>query len=331
MLIKRAVDVTLTQVWTPSSESKSLFANGSVALISIFGSKGYADVSQIKDCYKAQKNKDLDTVIDVGFEGKQPIKEAAFKHALLALCVRPDVRDARYIYSALNNTAKRLGKVDDDVLNEIFITRTPQELTAIASTYPDTTLARGATLAAQIASQISGTGPYESALLNLLRDRKDGNVDTQIDQLFNAGENKLDGTDEAKFVEILTTCSHAHALNLSAAYKAKYGSSLEDIIADEFDSRLEQRLKNLLTGLVVSTEAFIAKKLAETKDPEAINRLIICNREIPGRLQIIHRLLNETDILPSRRFLETVLRAQCSENKYQKRLLGAMIAPRRRF
>jgi len=314
--------VTLTQVWTPSSESKSLFANGSVALISIFGSMGYADIGQMKDYYKAQKNKDLDTVIDVGFEGKQPIKEAAFKHALLALCVRPDVRDARYIYSAL----KKIVKVDDDVLNEIFITRTPQELTAIASTYPDTTLARGATLAAQIASQISGNTPYERALLNLLKDRKDGNVDTQIDELFNAGENKLDGTDEAKFIEILTTCSHAHALNLSAAYKAKYGSSLEDIIADEFDSRLELRLKNLLTGLVVSTEAFIAKKLAETKDPETINRLIICNREIPGRLQIIHRLLNETDILPSRRFLETVLRTQCSDNKYQKRLLGAIIA-----
>jgi len=314
--------VTLTQVWTPSSESKSLFANGSVALISIFGSMGYADIGQMKDYYKAQKNKDLDTVIDVGFEGKQPIKEAAFKHALLALCVRPDVRDARYIYSAL----KKIVKVDDDVLNEIFITRTPQELTAIASTYPDTTLARGATLAAQIASQISGNTPYERALLNLLKDRKDGNVDTQIDELFNAGENKLDGTDEAKFIEILTTCSHAHALNLSAAYKAKYGSSLEDIIADEFDSRLELRLKNLLTGLVVPTEAFIAKKLAETKDPETINRLIICNREIPGRLQIIHRLLNETDILPSRRFLETVLRTQCSDNKYQKRLLGAIIA-----
>jgi len=316
------VDVTLTQVWTPSSESKSLFANGSVALISIFGSKAYADIGQMKEYFKAQKNKDLDTVIDVGFEGKQPIKEAAFKHALLALCVRPDVRDARYIYSAL----KKIVKVDDDVLNEIFITRTPQELTAIASTYPDTTLARGATLAAQIASQISGNTPYERALLNLLKDRKDGNVDTQIDELFNAGENKLDGTDEAKFIEILTTCSHAHALNLSAAYKAKYGSSLEDIIADEFDSRLELRLKNLLTGLVVSTEAFIAKKLAETKDPETINRLIICNREIPGRLQIIHRLLNETDILPSRRFLETVLRTQCSDNKYQKRLLGAIIA-----
>jgi len=314
--------VTLTQVWTPSSESKSLFANGSVALISIFGSMGYADIGQMKDYYKAQKNKDLDTVIDVGFEGKQPIKEAAFKHALLALCVRPDVRDARYIYSAL----KKIVKVDDDVLNEIFITRTPQELTAIASTYPDTTLARGATLAAQIASQISGNTPYERALLNLLKDRKDGNVDTQIVELFNAGENKLDGTDEAKFIEILTTCSHAHALNLSAAYKAKYGSSLEDIIADEFDSRLELRLKNLLTGLVVPTEAFIAKKLAETKDPETINRLIICNREIPGRLQIIHRLLNETDILPSRRFLETVLRTQCSDNKYQKRLLGAIIA-----
>jgi len=283
---------------------------------------GYADIGQMKDYYKAQKNKDLDTVIDVGFEGKQPIKEAAFKHALLALCVRPDVRDARYIYSAL----KKIVKVDDDVLNEIFITRTPQELTAIASTYPDTTLARGATLAAQIASQISGNTPYERALLNLLKDRKDGNVDTQIDELFNAGENKLDGTDEAKFIEILTTCSHAHALNLSAAYKAKYGSSLEDIIADEFDSRLELRLKNLLTGLVVSTEAFIAKKLAETKDPETINRLIICNREIPGRLQIIHRLLNETDILPSRRFLETVVRTQCSDNKYQKRLLGAIIA-----
>jgi len=275
-----------------------------------------------KSTLKLKKNKDLDTVIDVGFEGKQPIKEAAFKHALLALCVRPDVRDARYIYSAL----KKIVKVDDDVLNEIFITRTPQELTAIASTYPDTTLARGATLAAQIASQISGNTPYERALLNLLKDRKDGNVDTQIDELFNAGENKLDGTDEAKFIEILTTCSHAHALNLSAAYKAKYGSSLEDIIADEFDSRLELRLKNLLTGLVVPTEAFIAKKLAETKDPETINRLIICNREIPGRLQIIHRLLNETDILPSRRFLETVLRTQCSDNKYQKRLLGAIIA-----
>jgi len=316
------VDVTLTQVWTPSSESKSLFANGSIALISIFGSLGYAYIGQMKEYYKAQKNKDLDTVIDVGFEGKQPIKEAAFKHALLALCVRPDVRDARYIYSAL----KKIVKVDDDVLNEIFITRTPQELTAIASTYPDTTLARGATLAAQIASQISGNTPYERALLNLLKDRKDGNVDTQIVELFNAGENKLDGTDEAKFIEILTTCSHAHALNLSAAYKAKYGSSLEDIIADEFDSRLELRLKNLLTGLVVSTEAFIAKKLAETKDPETINRLIICNREIPGRLQIIHRLLNETDILPSRRFLETVLRTQCSDNKYQKRLLGAIIA-----
>jgi hypothetical protein len=50
---------------------------------------------------------------------------------------------------------------------------------------------------------------------------------------FLVGENKLDGTDEAKFIEILTTCSHAHALNLSAAYKAKYGSSLEDIIAYE--------------------------------------------------------------------------------------------------
>jgi len=49
------VDVTLTQVWTPSSESKSLFANGSVALISIFGSMGYADIGQMKDYYKAQK------------------------------------------------------------------------------------------------------------------------------------------------------------------------------------------------------------------------------------------------------------------------------------
>jgi len=96
-------------------------------------------------------------------------------------------------------------------------------------------------------------------------------VENDVHELYKAGEKKL-GTDEKKFIKILTNKAPWHNQAVNAAYKAKHGHNLGVAIDREFSGAL----KDLLNALVVPPYEYWADRLyhdlhgAGTNDKELV-------------------------------------------------------------
>ncbi|GBG71706.1 hypothetical protein CBR_g9118 [Chara braunii] len=166
--------------------------------------------------------------------------DGELQEALLAMFQPAAERDAEYIHDALN----RIG-TDESTLGEVICSCSPYELEAIGAAYEDK---YGRPLVDDVKGDLGGH--MEDLVVKLLTvPRKAPCVDQAAaeclaEELYKAGEGRW-GTNEGKFIEILTTESFPQLCAVFEAYKARHGRSVVEAVAEEIHGKLGYLLKTL--------------------------------------------------------------------------------------
>eukprot|EP00244_Chara_vulgaris_P009044 TRINITY_DN374_c0_g1_i1.p1 TRINITY_DN374_c0_g1~~TRINITY_DN374_c0_g1_i1.p1 ORF type:complete len:323 (+),score=78.31 TRINITY_DN374_c0_g1_i1:140-1108(+) len=176
--------------------------------------------------------------------------DGELQEALLAMFQPAAERDAEYIHDALN----RVG-TDEGTLGEVICTCSPYELEAIGAAYEDK---YGRPLVDDVKSDLGGD--LEDLIVKLLTvPRKAPSVDqaaaeSTAEELYKAGEGRW-GTNEGKFIEVLTTESFPQLCAIFEAYKVRYGRSVVEAAAKEIHGKLGYFLKTLCHQIEDSAKA----------------------------------------------------------------------------
>ncbi|TNM92534.1 hypothetical protein fugu_019546 [Takifugu bimaculatus] len=218
-------------------------------IVSILVKRNNEQRQKIKVVYEATAGERLD----------KALKSALRSHmedVSLALLMSPATFDAYLIRKA----TKRLG-TDEDVLVEIFATRTNKEILEIKSAFKEE---YNIDLEDVIRDETSGD--FTTALLAMLQANKDenGEVDTELARkdagiLFEAGEN-ASGINVAAFIDILTRRSGPQLCKTFQQYAALSDISLPKALDLELKGDIEDCLIDIVK-CAWNTPAFFAEKL----------------------------------------------------------------------
>jgi len=233
-------------------------------LSTIIATRSREQLQLVKKAFQAKYGKTLESFIKGDTSGY-------YEDLLLALI---DDR-AEYDAKLVNEASKGLG-TNDELLVHVVCSRTNYEIKALAEAYHrlfKTTVEK------DVADDTSGD--YKALLLAILKaDRPEGGPvdieaakkDAQV--LYAAGEGKV-GTDEKKFIEILTHRSFPQLHAINYAYAQLTGHNLEVAVSKETSGNF----KRALTTLITPREEYFAKMLhkalagAGTEDKNLIRAL----------------------------------------------------------
>ncbi|XP_061149549.1 annexin A1-like [Syngnathus typhle] len=244
----------------------------------------YPDFSASKDAAVLQsaiesKGVDEDVIISVlvkrNNEQRQKIKavfEASTGQSLnraLKRALRSDLEDiclallmppAHYDAYLIRDATKRLG-TDEDVLVEVLVTRSNEEIRQLKRVYKEE---YGDELEDVIKDETKGD--FTRALLAMLKANKDENTEVDMSQaqkdaetLFEAGENSK-GIDVSAFIDILTTRSGPQLSKTFQRYACVSDVTLPKALNVELRGDIEDCLLNIVK-CAWSTPAFFAEKL----------------------------------------------------------------------
>nr|KAF6425273.1 hypothetical protein HJG59_009308 [Molossus molossus] len=162
-----------------------------------------------------------------------------FEKVMVALMYPPYRYEAKELHDAMKGIGTKEG-----VIIEILASRTKSQLQEIMKAYEED---YGSSLEEDIRADTSGY--LERVLVCLLQGSRD-DVSRVVDpalalqdaqDLYAAGE-KIQGTDEMKFITILCTRSATHLLRVFEEYEKIAGKSIEDSIKSETHGSLEQAM-----------------------------------------------------------------------------------------
>ncbi|XP_036079194.1 annexin A8-like protein 1 isoform X2 [Rousettus aegyptiacus] len=215
------------------------------AIIDVLTRRSSTQRQQIAKSFKAQFGKNLTDTLKSELSGK-------FEKLMVAL-MYPQYR---YEAKELHDAMKGLG-TKEGVVIEILASRTKKQLEEIMKAYEED---YGTSLEEDIQADTSGY--LEKILVCLLqgsRDDASGFVDPELalqdaQDLYAAGE-KIQGTDEMKFITILCTRSATHLMRVFEEYEKIANKSIEDSIKNETHGSLEEAM---LT--VVKTQSSVLLK-----------------------------------------------------------------------
>ncbi|XP_040826340.1 annexin A8 isoform X1 [Ochotona curzoniae] len=187
---------------------------------------------QIAKSFKAQFGKDLTETLKSELSGK-------FERLIVALMYPPYRYEAKELHDAMKGLGTKEG-----VIIEILASRTKQQLQEIMKAYEED---YGSSLEEDIQADTSGY--LERILVCLLQGSRDdvsGFVDPGLalqdaQDLYAAGE-KINGTDEMKFITILCTRSAPHLMRVFEEYEKIANKSIEDSIKSETHGSLEEAM-----------------------------------------------------------------------------------------
>uniref|UniRef100_A0A2D4MWU1 Annexin n=1 Tax=Micrurus spixii TaxID=129469 RepID=A0A2D4MWU1_9SAUR len=229
-----------------------------------------------------------------GKELKDALKEDTsgdFGRVLAALVTPPAEFDAEQI----NRTVRGVG-TNETGLIEIVASRTSKQIREISQVYY--------TMYRSIMNEDVGwdtSGDFKRTLLALLDAKRDENPqaheevakrDAQL--LYGAGEKRW-GTDETKFIEILSTSSIAQLKLTFEEYKKLSGHRMEDSVLNETSGDFAELLMAVVK-CVNNTPAFFAEKLNRSikgpgTDEVTLSRILVSRSEI-DLLDIRHEYKN---------------------------------------
>ncbi|XP_003965178.2 annexin A1-like [Takifugu rubripes] len=218
-------------------------------IVSILVKRNNEQRQKIKVVYEATAGERLDKALKSALRSD-------LEDVSLALLMSPATFDAYLIRKA----TKRLG-TDEDVLVEIFATRTNKEILEIKSAFKEE---YNIDLEDVIRDETSGD--FTTALLAMLQANKDenGEVDTELARkdagiLFEAGEN-ASGINVAAFIDILTRRSGPQLCKTFQQYAALSDISLPKALDLELKGDIEDCLIDIVK-CAWNTPAFFAEKL----------------------------------------------------------------------
>jgi len=177
----------------------------------------------------------------------------------------------------LRKAMKGMG-TDEEILVEMICTRSDEQLAKIKSEYQRKF---DRNLVADVESETKGK--FKACLSNVLQGNRvdvgEGEIDDAVAELYAAGEGKW-GTDESKFVKLLSGYKPCCNNKIYHAYAAKHGRALDDVISSEMGGDLKDALK----ALVTPPEVYFSKKLYKSMkgvgtDDETLIRLIATLKE----------------------------------------------------
>ncbi|KAJ8522392.1 hypothetical protein ONZ45_g1041 [Pleurotus djamor] len=195
-------------------------------------------VAAVASSYKAAKGRDLAALID---------KETSrwFGLGLRGIVLGPVGWDVELVHRAISGVGTH-----EDLLNEILLSRSNEEMNILKMTHRDTF---GKSLEQQVSDDLSmKTKQLFIMVMNASRvpDNVPVNpqaVDADADALYKAGVGKR-GTNEIIFCEILANRSGPHLTALSNAYHVKYKMTLTRAIKKEFSGHMRDALLYIAEG-----------------------------------------------------------------------------------
>ncbi|GBG79646.1 hypothetical protein CBR_g29795 [Chara braunii] len=200
-------------------------------------------------------------------------------HGLWALYMPAAKRDATWLHEAMVG----LG-TDEATIAEIVCTRTSAQLKVISEGYKQL---YNKDLVGDIEGETSGyLRKLLAALLTVTRETGNANrerASALAQELYDAGEGKW-GTDESKFIDILTRESAPMLREVFSSYLTKFHKSIIDIIKAEFGGHLQATLIVLVRGILDPTHYF-ADRISQAveglgTDEAALIRCIIARADI---------------------------------------------------
>ncbi|XP_041642640.1 annexin A3a isoform X2 [Cheilinus undulatus] len=203
-----------------------------------------------------------------------------FQDLLVALVTPPAVYDCHEVMKAMKGAGTA-----DDVLIEIFASRSTEQIRALTDVYLQETEKK---VTLDLKSEVSGD--FGDALLLLAEGKRDDSTTVDMEKaredakaLYDAGEKKW-GTDEAKFVEILCTRSIPQLRQTLVEFKNISGKTLQQSIEGEMSGDIKELLVAVVK-CVKSVPAYFAERLYQTMkgggtDERTLNRIMVSRSEI---------------------------------------------------
>ncbi|XP_028396288.1 uncharacterized protein LOC114520254 isoform X2 [Dendronephthya gigantea] len=240
------------------------------AVIQMLGLRSTAQRQNIMTSYKETHKKDLVQTLKEMFV----IKNDQFLPSLFVLSTMNDVK-------ALQDAMKGLG-TKESVLIDVLCQRSEQEILELKTQFQK---AYKKALDKTIDSEADDD--FGKLLLEILKcDRDDSTiVDAKLvladaKGLHEAGEKKQ-GTDEAKFIETLTSRSDVHLIEMYKEYEKIAGKPLDQTLKDEFSGDIGMALSTMVSyqkGHI----AHFASKLNTTVESniDSFSRLVVARCEI---------------------------------------------------
>jgi hypothetical protein len=241
--------------------------------IVFLGSRNPVELAMIQQAFVQKFGKDLISELNKELKGH-------FKVVVTNLFKDPLTFDVDSLHTAMKGAGS-----DGDALIEILVTKSNAQKQLLKNAYQ---AKYGESLEGRISKET--TGNFKDFLLNLLIAREenpavvDNNAREDAVALYNAGEGKV-GTDEKKFIHILSRCSFPHIAAIANHYvsSSKKHHTLAQAIESEFSGHLRTGLLAIVNiaqwGLVdyFAELAMKAMKGMGTNDEKLI-RVTLLNR-----------------------------------------------------
>ncbi|CAK9296374.1 unnamed protein product [Gordionus sp. m RMFG-2023] len=280
-LSQQAGTIEPTPNFNPIADAKILgqaligLGTDSNKLISVVGGRTNAERQEIAKEYKNLHKRDLVAHIKSDTNRK-------FQDALVGLMTPPGDYDAQIIRQSI----KGFG-TDFDILIEVMLTRTPQQIKAMRDAYRRL-------YKKDVTNSIKGDvrGYVEDLLVALSKGDRDEstNVDpaqalVDAKRLYQGGVQRSFGTDVKSFVDVLTKRNYAQLRLIFDQYQRISRHSIEEAIIKETSGKIQKSLL-VLVEAIRNPASFFAKRLRHamksgfgTKDKDLI-RILITRSEI---------------------------------------------------
>ncbi|GIQ85571.1 annexin [Kipferlia bialata] len=208
---------------------KAIYGAGTddATLISILASHDNSQLMDIRAAYEA------------GFALVDDIKGdtyGSYERLLVGLVTERDILEAQYIREAVQGAG-----TDEDILIDIIMSRTPEELRAISDMY-QTQYSRD--MAEDVLGEFKFKGKLKKVFAAALAmNRETGptvdadRVQQDIEELHKATKGL--GTDESAVFEVLFSRSVPHLREVFAGYEEAYGKTVRDVMKSEFKAKVE--------------------------------------------------------------------------------------------
>ena len=243
-------------------------------LIKIATSEPLKERLKIKDKYIMVHGRDLLDDLKSELSGN-------FLKVMLALFTDKYEYDAEQLYNAI----KGIG-TDEDTLIEIIGTRPKWMLKKIKKVYKNL-------YNKDLEKDVKGdtSGHFQKLLITLLQCNRNENseINTEkcnqiCEELYNAGEKKIIGTDEQIFNKYIGNCSPIELMTISREYHRNYGKILLKVIDSEFSGNIKKLIKTVLYANICPSEYFATRINEAIKgigtNEKILNRVIVTRNEI---------------------------------------------------
>ncbi|AWP07674.1 putative annexin A3-like [Scophthalmus maximus] len=203
-----------------------------------------------------------------------------FEDVLVALVSTPAAYDCHEVMRAMKGAGSK-----DDILIEIFASRTNEQIKALSDVYLNE---KENLLIKDLRKEVGGD--FSKALFLLAEGERDESTGVDVDgakedaqALYEASEKKW-GTDESAFIEILCQRSEAQLRQIFVEYKSISGKTLQHSIEGEMSGELEELLVAIVK-CVKSRPAYFAERLHESMkgggtDEATLHRIMVSRSEI---------------------------------------------------